>query len=637
MIGISKISKGFSLSVDDQNKKNIFLLSHLKRNATKKSENNFEVINDNPQILQDMISFLDDLNLEHENDNQIQTILDNLQQQRITYQQNRNNALDMKQRNVDNIPAIRIPGFLPQHELTPFQNRVVRHGEIVQNVANFSIPGSGKTWTAYASYFLLKDKPEQNNVEKLLVICPKSAFKTWETEYQIITGENIQKFKRIVGTKEERIHIYERDTSHEIFLINYDTVRRDSELIQNFIRQNRFLVILDEAHHIKDPASETWMAISEFATFAFRRMILTGTPLPNKFADIWTQFEFLNPAQNILGEYGQFERRIQNPAEFTRIYEEINPYWMRIGLNDLDLEPVIPNYIHCPMGKDQTRIYRTIANDMLARGIPTFNEDRNSAVSDIDRHIMYLLEAATDPSLLQSENQYTNEVFDSEGVPLETILEDYWKYETPGKLIVLKEMIIQSMEQNPPEKLLIWCSFRKTIEKVQNIAQELGYNSDIIYGKIPQSDEDDPTNNKEKIIEDFKHKDDHNILIANPASLSESVSLHRECHHAIYVDRMYNAANWIQSKFRIWRYGLTQEQARDTKIDILFTRQTIDEDIKLNLENKERELMRMLNENNIQVGGLDIDYNNFTNMSHENLEMYGRVINRIREYLNDNV
>ena len=637
MISISKINKGFGLSIDDQNKKNIFLLSHLKRNATKRSENNFDVINDDPQKLLDMMSFLDSLNLEHVNDNQIQTILDNLQQQRIAYEQNRNNALDIKQRDLKDIPMISIPDFLPQHKLSPFQNRIVQHGEIVENIANFSIPGSGKTWMAYASYFLLKNQPEPNNVEKLLVICPKSAYKTWETEYQLITGENIQNFKRIVGNKEERTNIFERNTNHEIFLINYDTVRRDSELIQNFIQQNRFLVILDESHHIKDPTSETWISIKEFATFAFKRMILTGTPLPNKFADIWTQFEFLNPAQNILGSYEQFERRIQNPDEYRRIYEEINPYWMRIGLNDLDLEPLKPKYIHCPMGKNQTRIYRTIANDMLARNIPTFIQDRNSPVSDIDKHIMYLLEAATDPSLLKSENQYTNEVYDSEGVPLDDILEDYWKYETPGKLIVLKEMIIESMEQDPPEKLLIWCSFRKTIEKVQTIVQDLGYNADIIYGKIPQSDEDDPTNNKEKTIEDFKNKDDHNILIANPASLSESVSLHRECHHAIYVDRMYNGANWIQSKFRIWRYGLTQQQARDTRIDILYTRQTIDEDVRDNLESKEKQLMKMLNESNIEVGGLDVNYENFTDTTNENLEMYTRVINRIREYLNDNV
>ena len=126
-------------------------------------------------------------------------------------------------------------------------------------------------------------------------------------------------------------------------------------------------------------------------------------------------------------------------------------------------------------------------------------------------------------------------------------------------------------------------------------------------------------------------------MIANPASISESVSLHKECHHAIYVDRTYVAANWIQSKFRIFRYGLTEMQAKDTRIDVLYTPLTIDQDIRDNLEFKETQLMNMLNENNIGVTGLDIDYNNFTDTTDRKLEMYNRIIKRIREYLNDNV
>jgi hypothetical protein len=46
------------------------------------------------------------------------------------------------------------------------------------------------------------------------------------------------------------------------------------------------------------------------------------------------------------------------------------------------------------------------------------------------------------------------------------------------------------------------------------------------------------------------------VLVANPAACSEGISLHRVCHHAIYVDRSYNAGHFLQSVDRIHRLGL---------------------------------------------------------------------------------
>lgn len=46
------------------------------------------------------------------------------------------------------------------------------------------------------------------------------------------------------------------------------------------------------------------------------------------------------------------------------------------------------------------------------------------------------------------------------------------------------------------------------------------------------------------------------MIIANPFAISESISLHKACHTAIYIERTFNAAHFIQSKDRIHRYGL---------------------------------------------------------------------------------
>ena len=52
------------------------------------------------------------------------------------------------------------------------------------------------------------------------------------------------------------------------------------------------------------------------------------------------------------------------------------------------------------------------------------------------------------------------------------------------------------------------------------------------------------------------NNNDFNIVIANPFTVSESISLHKGCQNAIYMERDYNAANFIQSKNRIHRVGM---------------------------------------------------------------------------------
>ena len=50
------------------------------------------------------------------------------------------------------------------------------------------------------------------------------------------------------------------------------------------------------------------------------------------------------------------------------------------------------------------------------------------------------------------------------------------------------------------------------------------------------------------------------VLITNPHTLAESVSLHSVCHDAIYYEYSYNLVHLLQSKDRIHRLGLEEGQ-----------------------------------------------------------------------------
>ncbi|MPM97348.1 hypothetical protein SDC9_144521 [bioreactor metagenome] len=66
-------------------------------------------------------------------------------------------------------------------------------------------------------------------------------------------------------------------------------------------------------------------------------------------------------------------------------------------------------------------------------------------------------------------------------------------------------------------------------------------------------------NFRTEIIDTFKHSAALPVVIANPSAVSESISLHTCCHHAIYLDMSYNAVHYIQSKDRIHRLGLNPD------------------------------------------------------------------------------
>ena len=84
----------------------------------------------------------------------------------------------------------------------------------------------------------------------------------------------------------------------------------------------------------------------------------------------------------------------------------------------------------------------------------------------------------------------------------------------------------------------------------------------------------------------------HNILIANPAACSESMSLHSTCHDAIYYDLSYNGAEYMQSLDRIHRVGGSENITAN--YHFLEYEDTVDAVIRSNLEQKKKECYQLL-------------------------------------------
>jgi len=108
-------------------------------------------------------------------------------------------------------------------------------------------------------------------------------------------------------------------------------------------------------------------------------------------------------------------------------------------------------------------------------------------------------------------------------------------------------------------KVVLWASWVSNVKLLSRLLSDL--NPLLLYGEIKpyaETSNDEEEETRERNIIEFRTREDRPILIANPAACAEAISLHRECHNAIYLDRTFNCGQFLQSMNRIHRIGLPE-------------------------------------------------------------------------------
>ena len=155
-------------------------------------------------------------------------------------------------------------------------------------------------------------------------------------------------------------------------------------------------------------------------------------------------------------------------------------------------------------------------------------------------------------------------------------------------------------------KVVVWAIFIKTIESLKDYLNSIGIESRILYGSTPvatdsMTEEDEAyEETREGIIKEFhKENSSFKVIIANPFAVAESISLHKVCHNAIYIERSFNCAHFVQSKDRIHRYGLKPDII--TKYYYLVSKDSIDETIDSRLRIKENRMIELTESSDIPL------------------------------------
>ena len=510
-----------------------------------------------------------------------------------------------------------------------------------KNGFDFSVPGAGKTIISYAAYinFLINGE-----IDSLFVIGPKNSYNAWFDEYITCFCEKPD-FENLSFSSLKECKVYLRSTeffNKKIVFINYEKISLLKNYICEYVNRHNTLLIVDEAHKVKNPKARQTEALIEISKFAKRRILLTGTPLPNGYEDLYSECLICSPDNNIIPYNYSELRTMSKNSEIDsekegKLMDALYPYYSRVSkkylLNNGDLLVPIFYEKEVRMDKEQRRIYdligvlsEDVTNDwessfalalkkavtirrmqasanpvLLNRAIFSSIEDfRMLMIGDIDEEytddeLMYLKE-----KIEKADEEIMKQVNNSN---LAQMILDYRNdHIQPSKNLEALKICKELVSKN--EKVLVWDVFVENMENLKKlITNELKIKVGLINGSV---------SNKERqvIIDDFKNGE-MMILIASPATLAESISLHKCCQNAIYVNKNFNAAQFIQSKDRIHRINMPKNKT--ATYYMLSNIDTIDSVVSERLILKENRMLRILDSEQLVVGAIDnLDNSSFS-------------------------
>lgn len=455
----------------------------------------------------------------------------------------------------------------------------------MQRASNFSVPGAGKTTMAYLAFSYLT-APEVDQVDKLVMIGPKNSFLAWKQEFIENFGSN--KELRVLD-----VQLYKYSSTEfmseagkcNVILVNYEAVAKYHDVLSRVI-DDRTMLILDEVHKIKGIQSlraQSVMAVSKRAKYKYA---LTGTPIPNSYEDIYNLLKILYDEEYVL--YFNFRKdQLKNPntVMMERINDLLYPFFWRTTKAELNVPPPNENELRYVQVSDQEQqllnlLYRKYGHSVFHLYIRLIQASVNPSLllNSIDYYEMYGDDAVNDMNPWH-DVEPVKIVFNEEEIALIQSVPKTSKY---FEAINLAHSLYKEQKQT-----IIWCIFVDTMLSLESELRQLGIRAKVIYGSTKQQERD-------SIIEKFLRKE-IDILITNPHTLGESVSLHHTCHDAIYLEYSFNLTHLLQSRDRIHRLGLKKNAYTQYYFLMLQGQQgernSIDERIYYRLKDKEERML----------------------------------------------
>ena len=403
--------------------------------------------------------------------------------------------------------------------------------------------GLGKTFQIIS---FLEDKEVKNNIEKVLVIVPKSLLTNWKKEFS--------KFK-----SGYRVGIYHGDRrndfdfdSTDVIITTYNTAYLDLKILNE---QQYSVVVLDEIQTVKNHKSITSDAIKRIKSDM--KIGLSGTPMENNISELWNIMDILNP--NVFYSHPAFMRRY-NGKNYDELKSILNLFILRRIKKDVlkELPPKTEQIIYCDMEQEQRKLYAGI-NVAVKKAIMNL---KAFAAPVVLKGLILLRECCCHPLLLNDE---TNVDMISESCKLEAL-----------------DLLVDNLVGSG-HKILIFSNFTSMLHLIQDELEKNEHYKKIIYYL------DGKTKDRINVVNQFENADEGIFLISIKAG---GVGLNLvSAQDVIIYDPWWNPFVEQQAVDRAYRIG----QDKPVTVYKLVAANTIEERIVEMQKDKSRDFDELIN------------------------------------------
>ncbi|BCB91575.1 hypothetical protein Psuf_088880 [Phytohabitans suffuscus] len=259
------------------------------------------------------------------------------------------------------------PGFAGT--LRPYQKRGLAWLTFLQSLGLGGIladdMGLGKTVQLLALI-----AGDEAAVGPTLLVCPMSLVGNWEREAaKFAPGLRVHVHHGADRARGADFAAAVR--AADVVVTTYSVAARDAAALGD-VPWHR--VVVDEAQAIKNAATRQAAAVR--ALPARHRVAVTGTPVENRLADLWSIMDFANPG--LLGAAAAFKKRYAEPVErhgdeeaAARLRRITGPFVLRRLKTDKTIISDLPEKLEmevlCNLTGEQASLYQAVVDDMMAK------------------------------------------------------------------------------------------------------------------------------------------------------------------------------------------------------------------------------------------------------------------------------
>ncbi|GAA2204773.1 DEAD/DEAH box helicase [Nonomuraea monospora] len=381
-----------------------------------------------------------------------------------------------------------------------------------------------------------------------LLVCPMSLIGNWQREAaRFAPGLRVYVHH---GTARDATEIDHAD----LVITTYGTAARDLETLKEHTWRR---VVCDEAQAIKNSGTLQAQAVRSIPTGT--RLALTGTPVENHLAELWSIMEFANPG--MLGPRSRFRTRFQEPIEARQdeqaadaLKRATGPFILRRLKTDKSIISDLPEKLEvkewCPLTAEQASLYQAVVDDMLAKIDSSEGIERRGLVlsamaklKQVCNHPAHLLK---DGSRLAGRS---------------------------GKLARLEQLAEEILAEG--EKALLFTQYAEFGAMLQPyLAQRLDRPVLWLHGGLPKKTRD-------RLVDRFQHDEEPTLFVLSLKAAGVGLNL-TAANHVIHVDRWWNPAVEDQATDRAFRIG----QRKNVQVRKLICAGTLEERVDQMIERK---------------------------------------------------